>query len=410
MNPHKNRNIGADFGAETTGLGFALIRLQALLGGLVFVLLILPWPLGARELDEFATSIFDRTHDRIKKVLSLHDEHDDLPDSSWVPFARDKNRNADKITALIDEVIDVLETSKINELRGLYIEKEEQIALLQEEIDHLRQGKITAPMAEDSSGWTPWVKTREKYQKSIEEKIGKIESASRNKDAIVEKLHTEFNRIGIELSGEQVRFFLSTISEENIFCLCAVFHNVKQISLQFAELARVSGEDVEAAKRYYGMYTMMVKVLLRAHDIFIDEIESHYVPEVRKILKENAVLAEDTKLLMRKEKDQECLDILRLNLEAQGLTDRAGRLYVQHLGEQKRRLQQNRATLYKTYRVARNTYDTAKVAANLVALLNTNIRDLNALQKLQLPDMIPFENRELQSKFEEITLIMERGE
>ena len=53
--------------------------------------------------------------------------------------------------------------------------------------------------------------------------------------------------------------------------------------------------------------------------------------------------------------------------------------------------------------VAYSTYDTAANSANLVRLINETQDSFNRIMDMQLPDIIPFENTELEMKFQEIS-------
>ena len=53
--------------------------------------------------------------------------------------------------------------------------------------------------------------------------------------------------------------------------------------------------------------------------------------------------------------------------------------------------------------VAYSTYDTAANAANLINLINETQDSFNQILDMQVPDIIPFENTELELKFQEIS-------
>ena len=53
--------------------------------------------------------------------------------------------------------------------------------------------------------------------------------------------------------------------------------------------------------------------------------------------------------------------------------------------------------------VAYSTYDTAANSANLVNLINETQDTFNRILDMQLPEIIPFENIELENKFIEIS-------
>ena len=53
--------------------------------------------------------------------------------------------------------------------------------------------------------------------------------------------------------------------------------------------------------------------------------------------------------------------------------------------------------------VAYSTYDTAANSVNLVNLINETQNNFNQIMDMQLPEIIPFESTELETKFQEIS-------
>ena len=53
--------------------------------------------------------------------------------------------------------------------------------------------------------------------------------------------------------------------------------------------------------------------------------------------------------------------------------------------------------------VAYSTYDTAANSANLMGIINETQDNFSKIMKMQLPEIIPFENSELELKFQELS-------
>ena len=53
--------------------------------------------------------------------------------------------------------------------------------------------------------------------------------------------------------------------------------------------------------------------------------------------------------------------------------------------------------------VAYSTYDTAANSANLISLINETEDSFSKILDMQLPEIIPFENTELEMKFQEVS-------
>ena len=56
------------------------------------------------------------------------------------------------------------------------------------------------------------------------------------------------------------------------------------------------------------------------------------------------------------------------------------------------------------YLVASNTYQTVTVSSDLVDLMEGNTNLFNAVMKLQVPELLPFQNLQMQEVFERLTI------
>lgn len=98
--------------------------------------------------------------------------------------------------------------------------------------------------------------------------------------------------------------------------------------------------------------------------------------------------------------------LLHKNLKAQQLTLKVAKLYAEQLNQQKAKVITARRLILNDYKVAKNTYDTVKISADLIQLMKTNRASFNALMNIQIPEIAPFENLAMQRKFEELSLMI----
>lgn len=57
----------------------------------------------------------------------------------------------------------------------------------------------------------------------------------------------------------------------------------------------------------------------------------------------------------------------------------------------------------KDLRLAINTYATVRISSEVLGLLKESNNLFDALMNLQIPEIVPFENMEMQKKFEELS-------
>ena len=207
--------------------------------------------------------------------------------------------------------------------------------------------------------------------------------------------------LGVDLSDEQVEFLLSTVVGDNMVDLGILFDNVKSVTSQLETLVADSGEDLQSARRYYGMYVVLLRALERMHVQIEEAIGEQYVPQIDAIITRAQQLTGETRELQRTSPTKG--DLLAANLEAQRLTIDAAGIYRQYLIDQATQVKKARRDLEKDIATAWNTYETVRVSGELVGLVKSSQRLLEGLMNRQVPALRPFENLEMRREFEKLT-------
>ena len=101
--------------------------------------------------------------------------------------------------------------------------------------------------------------------------------------------------------------------------------------------------------------------------------------------------------------------LFRSNLQAQDTVIKAGRFYAQHLEGQLVKLAKAETQLKQHQEVSLNTYETVSLASSMLNVVKKSIEDLNTIQSMELPDMLPLETDRIRSEFQIISKQL-RGE
>jgi hypothetical protein len=330
---------------------------------------------------------------RLEQVLALEERHHELPERSWLGDDRASNRET--IQDLLDEAAAILGGSPADHPRSRIAELERGIREAREEIAELRRKRVSAPTE------SLWQATAADYDQRIADREAYIaaaeEAIARERRAFAEELEA----MGLDLAPRELEFLLSTVIGDDLVEMTVAFDNLRRITLQLEALVEESREDLESARRYYGMYTVLLRVLDHMHDRLIGQIDRRYLAEIDAITERTrALVAETRKLRRRADADRTMLDA---NLEAQQLTLRAAADYRGYLQEQRARLVRARKRLGNDLDVAVNTYETVKVSGELVGLMRTSERLIHSLERLQAPAPRTFENLEMKREFERLT-------
>lgn len=348
-----------------------------------------------KEKDAFFAQVWNDITPTLEKVLRLEKEHESLPQSAWI--FKDKEDSSAEINALLDEAVAILSVSSTAQTRKHIRLLEEQIQEMKQTISEYRQAKISAPVR------STWVKTVADYDAKIKELN---ELILRNEKRIAElkiKFGQELSEKGLEISQEQVEVLLSSVVGDDIIQSSIVYDNVKKISQQLMKLTISSKENIEISKRYYGMYTVLLKTLLHMQETFISNIDDKYLPKIEKIVAEVQELNADTRYLLRGETDKNHRKLLLANLEAQDLTLKTAALYKQHLIAQRGKMVIAMQKSAADYQVADNTYKTVRASGELINLLRSSQKSFDLLLNIQVPDLLVFQNLQMKQEFASLT-------
>jgi hypothetical protein len=337
---------------------------------------------------------------KLDQTLTLEDSRPALPDRAW--FGRDKRDADEDINALLDAAVAILSRSPVQRYRTEISALRGQIADARREIDGFRRERLAAPA---ESLIKPTIA-------DFDERIADREADIRRYLAELARIKAEFaadlRAMGLELSEDQVDLLLATVVGDNIIDLGIVFDNVKAITEKLEQLVEESGEDLESARRYYGMYVILLRALARMHNDVAAAITERYLPRIDSIAKQAGKLREQTRALMREQPDRSAL--LKKNLEAQSLTMEAAAVYRDYLIEQQRQVEQAAEVLGADIDTAWNTYLTVKVSGELVDLVQSSRSLLDSLLNREVPPLRPFQNLEMQRELEKLTRQIRRPE
>lgn len=378
------------------------------------VTLALPFALAADEpasadapVDpDHAREIFVGVLPKLERAVDQFDEGEELPDKTWL-WGADKESNQREIDELLDEAIDILSDSALSEARDrirVLQDKAEASRLL---IADYRQRRALARPAGKTSGIdrvNPFVKTREDYDDLIEDEE-KALAAWRQE---IEKEKIVFREtlasMGVDISPEGVDALLATVSGDDFVRMCSVFDNLKQTTVILRRLTDESGESLDVAKRYYGMYMIIAQILDRIQKVYVRTIYETYIPQLQEFeSRANENIAEARRLIRNGQGDER---ILQSNIAANELTISAVRKYVDYLEDLARfTLEKNRET-ERIVATAVNTYRTVSVSSNLADLIREGSMRFDQMLRLEMPPLREFQNAQLRREFERLTTIM----
>jgi hypothetical protein len=242
--------------------------------------------------------------------------------------------------------------------------------------------------------------TREGYENKIKTTREKIEQYESEIADEKKKLVSQFERIGLKLDAEQIDILLESITGDEFIRVSIIFDNAKQFALELESLTEKSDEDLEAAKRYYGVYLMLLKTVDRLQNKFIENVDDEYYPKLAAYAEKAQDNIREAERAIKAGGDRE---ILESNIISNQTTYEAVMLYKQGLAHQKHQMMAANLECKRNIMTAVNTYRTASLSKDVASLLSTSRRAFDAITNLSVPDLKPFENVKIKEAFVEIT-------
>lgn len=329
----------------------------------------------------------------LNDALALNTQIDNAPASRF--FGADKKSLRKDQVDVFNVIESLLSSPSIAKNRQHIETLKEKISDKKNTISHYMEKRIIADPAD-----------RANYDKKIEKMKIDIEGLSTRIDDQKTILKKRFNASGLLLSDPQVDILLSRVDADDIIKMSLVYDVLKDITAQLMGLTKESHENINQARKYYGMHVVLLKLVITMQDRYVQKLDNEYLPKIELINIEARRLNKESTRLLASETQRNRKILLHKNIKAQQLTLKVAKLYAQQLNQQKAKVIHARQLIMKDYNVAKNTYDTVKISADLIQLMRTNRTSFAALMDIQLPDIMPFENITMQRKFEELSLLI----
>ena len=338
----------------------------------------------------------------LDKGLSDVEEQHRLPKSAWL--RADKKSKQKEINELLDDAVDALQIEAVKSYREEVKQAEKSIQKSQARIAKYQQEKLGA--SEEAvlgiSDLSFYV-NKEGYEQRIKDEQENIKKQRKKVQETRNAFYQHLKSIGVELSEDDFSLLLNTVNGEEFLDLKLVFDQVKALTLQLEKLTEESDEDVQQARRYFGMYTVLLRVLDRAQKTFLEDIDAVHLPKIAEFKKEAEGNIREAEEGLESGGDRM---ILKKNIESNKLTIEALALYEEYLESQRTNIEGLNKLLTKDILTADNTYKTVSLATQVVDLLRTGIRNYELLLRLEPPNLKAFENKELRGEIRKLTEMM----
>ena len=226
-------------------------------------------------------------------------------------------------------------------------------------------------------------------------------------EKLIDKLEFDLKRkmsaLGIKLTREQIRIMTTRIDGDDLAKSFAIFDVTKQITKTLGLMMEQNSFSGSATTKYYGIYVILSEILGYSQRQYIEKIDEIYLPALTVIEKNIEDSIEFAKNSIKETDNEQNKKILESNIEANKFSLSVLGKYKEILIGQRNSIEKAVERTNEQIMVAYSTYDTAVNSANLINLISQTQESFNKIMDMQLPEIIPFENSELENKFNEIS-------
>ena len=242
-----------------------------------------------------------------------------------------------------------------------------------------------------------------KYHRLQATRLAELGREKGQKADLVRRAAVYFDAYGVKLAPSQAEVLLSRVDASDVIQMTTVFSVISSMTRQFEKANVQSGENVEVAKKYYGMYIVLLELQMHIQDQYLSRLTNNYVPGIELIMEEAKGLRKDTVGEIKVSKETKYRRVYEQNLRSQDLTIEVTGFYREVLQKDAAKVSRAKVLLKKHYGVAKNTLRTVQVSSDLSALISKNEALYQEVMALQVPELVPFENLQVQAKFEAVT-------
>jgi len=316
---------------------------------------------------------------------------------NYTLFGEDKKSLRKKFDRVLEQIINLLLDDNLLNYRKKIREAHADISMRQKEILKFRERKIVAPVESHLKT------TKAQFDTKIKESKDRIASQKENIINIKLAMSQNFKDLGITLTLEQIDVLLARVDGDDIIQMTLVMDVLKQITQQLVGIMQESNEELNQAKKYYGMHMVLLELVVYIQDNFISHIEIDYIPQIDSIISHTKEILAKTSTNISQEKNLKRRNIYYQNYESQQLTLKTAIMYRKNLIDELTQVKKAKNVSRKNLELSKNTYETVTLSSDLFKIITGSQEMMQAVMKLQIPAIIPFENIQMKQEYEELT-------
>ncbi len=329
--------------------------------------------------------------DRVEKDRSL-------PESTWNPLGETKRSNGDRINELLDECAGILADGAVTDVRKRLRTLDAERKSLDEEMRNGFERQASARPSSERDWYEVFGKSKEDWEAAILRARQRQAAIDTEIATLRKEFASKLAALGLELGPGGHEALLATVSGDRFTDMVVAFDNVRLVTEQLRRITERMSESPETARRYYGMYVLLVRIMDRVQDSFVEHVETVALPKVQAFGTEASETERQAKSLL-KGSDEPTRQALEKNIAACKLAQDAVTNYSAYLKAQADRVRELNVAVERRLKVAENTYRTMTVSVGVAELIRQGELDLQAVMSMELPALRGFDNSALREQY-----------
>ena len=324
-----------------------------------------------------------------KQTVDLHTELPSLPESAW--FSTDQKAQRNKIR------------EKLMDIRALLLSTDAQRIMKRVDAIDERISEIDEDLRKNNEQRVLYPEKREKIDAQVAKLRERRGELVRQREAAARVVLKELDALGLRLSGAAAEQCLFTANFGDLIDNVIVAKNIGLVVENLRELMATG--DVTAAKRYFGMYRVMVEVQKVCFDDYLEKSRHGEWRKKLNQIREDAAAARQNALDSAQDASfsEQQRAVFRRNAEVNVSTLNAVAAYEKILDQHEAIIQVKEEEAARMLRVAETSYATVSLAGDFLALVKSSQDSFDALLQLQLPPIEIFNDAALQTEFMALT-------
>lgn len=243
----------------------------------------------------------------------------------------------------------------------------------------------------------------EQYDARIAAVKLKKEALEKERAVQASKVQETLRSIGLDLQGSAAERCLFPVNIETLIDNAVVARDIAAVVENLGRF--LDSEDLATAKRYFGMYLVMIDVRAESFRQYLEKSENgEWRKGVNEILRAaEAAVRSDTANAAQTRFTEAEREIFRKNAATNRKTTEAATAYLDLLRQYEGIIRGKLAEAERVREVAQSSWNTVSLASDLKEIVKTSHEAFEALLSLELPPLVLFDDTALQAEFDAIT-------